>query len=153
MKIAADKHGYRLQVLAEDVSYYGETKSQIIAFPTRDHKKLVAYVEDNRASIKQVFSLTDTWGVIASEIRDQFGFYQFGDTDKLKFFRDKGAVEAALISQGFAKHSQSWPKVLKLRNGTGKIGVYLAKSELETEYILRTSGFNREKTAYQCENI
>lgn len=149
MTAAAEKHGYRLQVLAEDVSYYGETNSEIIAFPTRDHIKLAAYVEDNRASIKQVFSVTDTWGVIASKIRDQFGFYQFGDTEKLKFFRDKGAVEAALISQGLAKHSDSWPKVLKLRNGTGKIGVYLVKSELETEHIFGTSGFSRDEFLIQ----
>lgn len=55
----------------------------------RNHQQLFAYLEDNISSISQVFSVTDTWGVIASELRDRFGFYQFGCIAKLEFSRDK----------------------------------------------------------------
>ncbi|MCI6574472.1 MAG: ATP-grasp domain-containing protein [Arcanobacterium sp.] len=149
MAAAADKHGYHLRVLAEDATYYGETKAEVVAFPTRDQAELVAYIEANRAAIAQVFSVTDTWGVIASEIRDKFGFHQFGDTEKLKFFRDKDAVESVLIAHGFAEPSHSWPKVLKLRNGTGKIGVYFAESEHEANEIVKMSGYKRDEFVVQ----
>ena len=140
MAAAADKHGYHLRVLAEDAAYYGDTEAEMVTFPTRNHDELATYIEKNRASIAQVFSVTDTWGVIASKIRDKFGFYQFGDTAKLEFFRDKEAVESALIAHGFARRSNSWPKVMKLRNGTGKIGVYFAQSEDEVTKIVNISG-------------
>lgn len=149
MAAAADKHGYHLRVLAEDAAYYGDTEAEVVAFPTRDHHELATYIEANRASIAQVFSVTDTWGVIASTIRDRFGFYQFGNTAKLKFFRDKDAVESTLIAHGFAERSNSWPKVMKLRNGTGKIGVYVAKSEHEVNEIVTMSGHKRDALVVQ----
>ena len=76
MAAAADKHGYHLRVLAEDAAYYGDTEAEMVTFPTRNHDELATYIEKNRASIAQVFSVTDTWGVIASKIRDKFGFLQ-----------------------------------------------------------------------------
>ena len=149
MAAAADKHGYHLRVLAEDAAYYGDTEAEMVTFPTRNHDELATYIEKNRASIAQVFSVTDTWGVIASKIRDKFGFYQFGDTAKLEFFRDKEAVESALIAHGFARRSNSWPKVMKLRNGTGKIGVYVAQSEDEVTKIVNISGYKRDDFVVQ----
>ena len=149
MAAAADRHGYHLRVLAEDATYYGETKAEVVAFPTRDHHELATYIRANRASIAQVFSVTDTWGVIASIIRDKFGFYQFGNTAKLKFFRDKEAVESTLIARGFTERSNSWPKVMKLRNGTGKIGVYVAKSKHEVNKIVTMSGYKRDDFVVQ----
>lgn len=149
MAAAADKHGYHLRVLAEDAAYYGDTEAEIVTFPTRNHDELATYIEKNRASIAQVFSVTDTWGVIASKIRDKFGFLQFGDTAKLEFFRDKEAVESALIAHGFARRSNSWPKVMKLRNGTGKIGVYFAQSEDEVTKIVNISGYKRDDFVVQ----
>ena len=49
MAAAADRHGYHLRVLAEDPTYYGETKAEVVAFPTRDHHELATYIKANRA--------------------------------------------------------------------------------------------------------
>ncbi|GAA1474382.1 hypothetical protein P4N68_02495 [Corynebacterium felinum] len=142
MAVAADKHGYQLRVLAEDPAYYDSTHAEIVKFPTRDHEQLHAYVAARRSEISQVFSVTDTWGVVASKIRDAFGFYQFGDTTKLEFFRDKEAVQSELIALKLAQPSQSWPKIMKLRSGTGKMGVHLVSSEEEASAVIKSSGFD-----------
>lgn len=143
MALAAREQGYSLRVLAEDARYYGETFAEVVEFPTRDDTELENYVRENLSSIAQVFSVTDTWGVIASKLRDRFGFHQFGDTAKLEFFRDKQAVENELIARGFARPSeasQSGPKIMKLRSGTGKIGVHLVESEAAISEVVLNSG-------------
>ncbi|QDZ43078.1 hypothetical protein [Corynebacterium sp. sy039] len=131
MASAATKYGYSLRVLAENPNHYGDTCAEIVKFPTRDRAQLENYVKENQSSIAQVFSVTDTWGVIASTMRDSFGYYQFSDTSKLKFFRDKESVQQKLISSGLASTSQDWPKIIKPRGGTGKIGIHLVESEAE----------------------
>lgn len=149
MALAAETQGYQLRVLAEDAGYYGDTRAEVVEFSTRDYAQLAAYVEENLSSIVQVFSVTDTWGVIASKLRDRFGFHQFGNTARLEFFRDKEAVENELIASGFAKPSESWPKILKLRNGTGKIGVHLVESEADVSAVVRDSGHTRAEFVVQ----
>ena len=79
MAASAECYGYSLVVLAEDASYYGEAeKVTIVEFPTRDYDALSDYIRENRSRIAQVFSVTDTWGVEASQLRDEFDFPQFG---------------------------------------------------------------------------
>lgn len=144
MASAAAEHGYKLRVLAEDPDYYGENDVDIVKFPTRDYAELEKYILEHRTSISQVFSVTDTWGVIASKLRDKFEYYQFGDTSKLVFFRDKEAVQRSLIASGMALPSNRWPKIFKPRSGTGKIGVHLVESELEIDAIKKEVGIDEQ---------
>lgn len=130
MAAAAHRHGYRLRLLAEDPSYYGETRTEVVKFPTRNTDKIAGYIEERRRENAQVFSVTDGWGgVAASELRDKFGFYQFNDTPKLEFFRDKEKVQEALVNRGLTQSPKNWPRILKLKDGTGKLGVHLVESQ------------------------
>lgn len=143
MAAAAECYGYSLVVLAEDASYYGEAeKVTIVEFPTRDYDALSDYIRENRSRIAQVFSVTDTWGVEASQLRDEFDFPQFGSTQKLRQLRDKQYVQETLKQAGLAQEVVTYPRILKAKNGTGKIGVYYVGSEQELQELVENNGVN-----------
>lgn len=149
MAAAASSYGYQLTVLTEDPAYYGKTNADIIPFPTRDYDALETYISENREVIHQVFSVTDTWGVVASRLRDSFGFYQFGDTAALTRLRNKDAVQQALIDNGLAYEPQSWPRIVKPVGGTGKIGVQVVRCEAELEAFYAREGLTKEQYVLQ----
>lgn len=140
MAAATSRNGCTLRVLAERPEDYGSTAAEIVQFPTGDMEALMAYVAQYRAEIIQVISTTDTWGVTAAEIRDRFQFDPFIDTGKLKFFRDKAAVNSALINAGLASSAQHWPRMLKPKSGTGKVGVQFIASAEERDSFYEASG-------------
>lgn len=143
MAKAAECYGYSLVVLAEDVSYYGEAeKATIVEFPTRDFTALSNYIRENRSRIAQIFSVTDTWGVEASQVRDVFDFPQFGSTQRLRRLRDKHYVQESLKQAGLAQEVVAYPRILKAKNGTGKIGVHYVGSEQELQELVENKGVN-----------
>lgn len=125
MARVAERYNCRLTLLAEEPDMYGDCGTAcVIEFPTRDAAALRRYIGEHRSDIVNVFSVTDTWGVIASELRDEFGFPQFMDTARLRQLRDKGFVQQTLQKAGLASDAADrWPCIVKPRNGTGKIGV------------------------------
>ncbi|MBR6459644.1 MAG: hypothetical protein IKS49_05730 [Actinomycetaceae bacterium] len=143
MAQAAEKYGYSLVVLAENVPSYGAVeKATLVEFPTRDFAALSDYIQDNRSRIAQVFSVTDTWGVQASQLRDQFDFLQFGSTERLRQLRDKQYVQETLIKAGLAREVSGYPRILKAKNGTGKIGVHYVGSEQELRGLVEKNGLD-----------
>ncbi len=109
MADAAAAHGCRLVVLAEEPGMYTADSgaAEIVGFPTRDTQRLRDYVERWQGDIENVFSVTDTWGVQASELRDEFGFPQFINTDKLRTLRDKAQVDSKLRAADWASTGEN----------------------------------------------
>lgn len=140
MAQAAANHGFELTVLAENPGYYGDTTfAKVVRFPTRDAKAVRSYIAEQRHTIAQVFSVTDTWGVLASQLRDEFQFLQLGSTENLKNLRDKRFVQEHLVNIGLAGKEDRWPRVVKLRGGTGKLGVHIVNSQGELDSLVATS--------------
>lgn len=150
MAQAAEEYGYSLVVLAENVPSYGPVeKATLVEFPTRDYDALSDYIRENRSRIAQVFSVTDTWGVEASQLRDEFDFPQFGSTERLRQLRDKQYVQESLIQAGLAREVSTYPRILKAKNGTGKIGVHYVGSEQDLRDLVEKNGLNLEDYLHQ----
>lgn len=145
MAKAAEALGYGLTVLAEDPDMYGDCgDARMVRFPTRDSSALRRYVADHRDDVANVFSVTDMWGVAASELRDEFGFPQFLDTAKLRRLRDKAFVQNTLRDAGLltADIGDHWPRIVKPRNGTGKIGVRLVPDATTQRELARQGAWS-----------
>lgn len=150
MATVAAEYGYALVVLAEDPSLYGRTSAaQVVQFPTRDHNAIRDYIERHRQEIAQVFSVTDTWGIVAAELRDEFAFPQFAPADTLRRLRDKKYVQERLEQCGLISSRQGWPRIIKPRGGTGKIGVILVHSQEEFDDLIAQGTFSPQECLQQ----
>lgn len=136
----AQKRGYKLRLLASDPSIYSDTEgADVLTFPTNDHEQLRAYIRAERNNIGAVFSSTDTWGVIAAELREEFDFPRRFSSSRLKNFRDKEWVQRELSAYS-ATPVSDFPKIVKPRNGTGSLGIDLVHTEHELEELRASAG-------------
>lgn len=129
-KLAERAHelGYQLRLLAEDPSLYSDLDGvEVVIFPTRDHAALRSYVKGIRDDLGGIFSPTDTWGVIAAELREEFDFPRRHSAAQLRDLRDKQWVRRTLGEVAV----DSFPRIIKPRGGTGSTGVTLVHNEDE----------------------
>ncbi|WP_082470524.1 ATP-grasp domain-containing protein [Curtobacterium sp. S6] len=134
----ASTRGYRLRLLAEDPTIYSDVDGlDVLTFPTRDHATLREYVRSERDTIGGVFSPTDTWGVVAAELREEFELPRRFTSARLRDLRDKQWVRNAVSGEPAGSLDQL-PKILKPRGGTGSAGVTLVRTEDELRASLES---------------
>lgn len=135
----AARHGHRLILLAEDPSMYVDSgNTEVVRFPTRDRKALEAYVAEHVAEIGNIFSSTDTWGVAAAELREQFGFRSRISSEKLRRIRDKKWVQDQIDGTSF-EDRVTYPVVVKPRGGTGSTNIMLVMNADEHRRVIESS--------------
>jgi len=136
MNEAAERHGCRLILLAEEPAMYGDIgKAEVIEFPTRERRKLEQFIAEKRSHFQAIFSPTDTWGIAAAELRESNGFKSRITSGKLKQFRDKSWVQHALAGADL-DHKQEYPQIVKPRHGTGSTGIRLVHNDAERKEAL-----------------
>ncbi|MCA0977167.1 ATP-grasp domain-containing protein [Qipengyuania flava] len=132
----AARHGYSLVLLAEDPTMYIDSaETTVVKFPTRDRNAVEAYIAEHGAKIGNVFSSTDTWGVVAAELREQFGFGSRIKFEKLAKMRDKGWVLQKL-GDAYPTGGPTYPRILKPRSGTGSMDIALVADASEHRRVL-----------------
>lgn len=129
--------GYRLELLAADPSMYADrADTSVTVFPTQDKEALTSYVKENRANIGGIFSSTDTWGVAAAELREEFGFPSRITAEKLINMRDKSWVAEKI---GAKQDETVFPLIAKPRSGTGSKNIHLLSTPEEYDAFVASS--------------
>jgi|GEM_PF-1654059 len=132
--------GYEFELLTEDTSIYidlGDTA--VTQLSTRNSAALTAYVSAQHDEIASIFSCTDTWGVVAAELRETFGFASRITSSKLLRMRDKAWVQARLQEDNQADSSRvahHFPMIAKPRGGTGSTDIHLLETVAQRQQFL-----------------
>lgn len=138
----AESLGYHLELLAEDPSIYvDKADSDVKQFATKDKAKLTQYIASQRDDIAGVFSSTDTWGVMAAELREEFAYPSRISSRKLSNMRDKSWVNDKL-QIGSSQQDHSFPLITKPKNGTGSTDIHLLEMEADLKQ------FEKERTNF-----
>ena len=128
----AKELGYQLRMVTEDASIYNDLENlEVVELPTRSYAALQDYVAQHRQEIAAIFSPTDTWGVDAAKLRDEFGFESRYTAQELAQFRDKSWVRETLTAG--KDQASTYPRILKPRNGTGSMGIRVVNTPGELE--------------------
>ncbi|QPK93716.1 ATP-grasp domain-containing protein [Actinomyces sp. zg-332] len=126
-----NEYGYNFTLLTYDPSLYsGLENVNVVVLQTHDSSKVEEYVQENIDTIYNIFSVTDTWGLLAARLREKYAFPSFIKSQDLTQFRNKSWVQSKI--ENFQQETNiGWPRICKPINGTGKIGVKLLYSEEE----------------------